>query len=78
MTAYACSLRTEPTWRWVRPGTKDPGIPLNSSAIGILRQARQVIEHTWPKLAAHNPSPEFATSVEELTNLIGSGQIIDS
>ena len=51
---------------------------LNTSAIGILRQARQVIEHVWPRLAARRPSPEIATSVEELSNLLGSGQIIDS
>ena len=51
---------------------------LDTSAIGILRQARQVIEHVWPRLAARSPSPEIATSVEELTNLLGSGQIIDS
>jgi hypothetical protein len=51
---------------------------LNNSAIGILRQARQVIEHAWPRLAAHGPSPDITNSVEELTQLLGSGQIIDS
>jgi hypothetical protein len=51
---------------------------LNTAAIGILRQARQVIEHVWPRLAARSPSTEIATSVEELTNLLGSDQIIDS
>ena len=39
---------------------------LDTSAIGILRQARLAIEHVWPRLAAHSPSPEIATSVEEL------------
>ncbi len=51
---------------------------LNNSAIGILRQARQVIEHVWPRLAAHSPLPDIATSAQELTNLLGSRQIIDS
>ena len=51
---------------------------LNVSAIGILRQARQAVEHVWPRLAAHGPSLDIATSVDELTNLLGSGQMIGS
>ena len=51
---------------------------LSASAIGILRQARLAIEQVWPRLAARNPSPDIAAGVEELTSLLGSGQIIDS
>ena len=32
----------------------------------------------WQRLAAHCPSPEIATSVEKLKNLLGSEQFIDS
>ncbi len=51
---------------------------LDASAIGILRQARLATEQVWPRLAAHCPSREIATSVDELKNLLVSGQIIDS
>ena len=42
---------------------------LNAEAIGVLRQARQATEQVWQRLAAHSPSPELATRVEELKTL---------
>ena len=51
---------------------------LDADAIGVLRQARFAIEQIWQRLASHSPSPEIATSVEELKNLLGSEEFIDS
>ena len=45
---------------------------LDGDAIGVLRQARFAIEQIWQRLASHSPSPEIATSVEELKALLGS------
>ena len=51
---------------------------LDGEAIGVLRQARFAIEQVWQRLSSHCPSPEIATSVEELKTLLGSDQFIDS
>ena len=47
---------------------------LTDKAIGLLRQARQATGPVWQRLAARNPSPELAESVEELKGLLGSEQ----
>ena len=39
---------------------------LNAEAIGVLRQTRLATDQVWQRLAAHNPSPEIAATVEEL------------
>lgn len=51
---------------------------LDGEAIGVLRQARQATDQVWNRLAAHNPSPELETTVEELKTLLNSEQFIDS
>jgi hypothetical protein len=51
---------------------------LNAEAIGLLRQARQAADQIWNRLAAHNLSPELATTVEELKGHLTSEQFIDS
>jgi hypothetical protein len=51
---------------------------LNGEAIGVLRQSRFAIEQIWQRLVSHCPSPEIATSVEELKALLSSDQFIDS
>ena len=51
---------------------------LDGDAIGVLRQARFAIEQIWQRLASHSPSPEIATSVEELKALLSSEEFIDS
>ena len=51
---------------------------LGTEAIALLRKSRFATEQIWPRLASHCPSPEIATSVEELTNLLGSEQFLDS
>jgi hypothetical protein len=51
---------------------------LDAEAIGVLRQARQATDQVWQRLAAHNPSPELETTVEELKKLLASEQFIDS
>ncbi|MGA8610592.1 MAG: BREX system P-loop protein BrxC [Xanthobacteraceae bacterium] len=51
---------------------------LNAEALGVLRQARFAIEQIWQRLASHSPSPEIASSVEELKALLSSDQFVDS
>jgi len=51
---------------------------LDGEAIAVLRQARFAIEQIWQRLASHCPSPEIATSVEDLKALLSSDQFIDS
>ena len=51
---------------------------LNAEAIAVLRQARQVTEQVWQRLAAHNPSPELTITVEELKSHLESEHSIDS
>jgi hypothetical protein len=51
---------------------------LNPDAIALLRKSRLVTEQIWPRLASHCLSPEIATSVDELKNLLGSEQFLDS
>ncbi|WP_437193266.1 BREX system P-loop protein BrxC [Planctomicrobium sp. SH527] len=51
---------------------------LDGEAISVLRQARQATDQVWNRLAAHNPSPELETTVEELKTLLTSEQFIDS
>ena len=70
-TAFAFSLRTARTS--AKPETRCGSSvkSLNAEAIGVLRQARMATEQVWQRLAAHYPSPEVATSVEELKALLG-------
>ena len=49
-----------------------------ATPLEFLRQARFAIEQIWQRLASHSPSPEIATSVEELKALLSSEQFIDS
>jgi hypothetical protein len=51
---------------------------LNAEAIAVLRQARQATEQVWQRLAAHNPSPELTTMVEELKSHLESERFVDS
>src|ERR1700688_2811793 len=51
---------------------------LNAEAIGILRQARQATDQVWQRLAAHNASPELASTVEKLKHQLDSETFIDS
>ena len=51
---------------------------LDGGAISTLREARQAIDQVWNRLAAHSPSPELGTTVEELTSLLESEQFIDA
>jgi hypothetical protein len=51
---------------------------LDAGALAVLRQARLATGQIWQRLASHGPSPAIATSVEELKNLLGSEQVIDS
>jgi hypothetical protein len=51
---------------------------LDGEAIGVLRQARQATDQVWQRLAAHNPSPELGSTVNELKTLLESEQFIDS
>ena len=51
---------------------------LNAQAIEVLRQARQATESVWQRFAAHHPSPELSTIVEELKTLLASEQFIDA
>src|ERR1035438_6558357 len=44
----------------------------------LLRQSRMATDQVWQRLAPHCPSPEISASVEELKNLLGSEQFIDS
>jgi len=51
---------------------------LNAEAIGVLRQARQATDQVWQRLAAHNASPELASTVEKLKHQLDSETFIDS
>ena len=51
---------------------------LNADAIGVLRQARQATDQVWQRLAAHNASPELASTVEKLKHQLDSETFIDS
>lgn len=51
---------------------------LDAEAISVLRQARQATEQMWQRLAAHSPSTELSTTVEELKTQLASEQFIDS
>ncbi len=51
---------------------------LNAEALAVLRQARQVTDQVWQRLAAHNPSPELETMVEKLKGLLASESFLDS
>jgi hypothetical protein len=51
---------------------------LNAEALGILRQARQATDQVWQRLAAHNASPELASTVEKLKLQLDSETFIDS
>ncbi len=51
---------------------------LGGEAIGVLRKARQATDQVWQRLAAHAPSPELSTTVEQLKRLLASEQFIDS
>ena len=51
---------------------------LNAEAISILRQARQATDQVWQRLAAHNASPELASTVEKLKHQLDSETFIDA
>jgi hypothetical protein len=51
---------------------------LSAEAIGVLRQARQATDQVWQRLAAHNASPELASTVEKLRYQLDSETFIDS
>lgn len=50
---------------------------LDGEAITVLRQARQATDQVWQRLAAHGPSPELQSTVEELRSLLESEHFID-
>lgn len=50
---------------------------IDDGAIGVLQEARSVVEQIWPRLAVHSPSPEIATDAEKLTSLLNSDQFVD-
>jgi hypothetical protein len=51
---------------------------LGAKAIALLRQSRLATGQVWQQLKSHSPSPEIASTVEELENLLSSEQFIDS
>jgi hypothetical protein len=51
---------------------------LDGEAIRVLRQARQATDQVGQRLAARNPPPELAATVEDLKTLLASEAFIDS